>query len=202
VDRGELDLARCPAVVGEVLALGARAAAESGGAFSTSLPLPGDPDGRRRLDPSGVVKGWAAERAARHLARLEGTDHCLSVGGDVTCRADPGSAPWRIGVEDPHDPSRVVAVVPLWTGAVATSGTAHRGAHLVDARTGRPPVGVASVTVIGPSLTWTDIDATAAYAQGGQAATWLRNRPVDSALVVTTDGTVTTVVPDRRPAVG
>ncbi|GAA3577020.1 FAD:protein FMN transferase [Microlunatus spumicola] len=202
LDRGELDLAACPAVVAEVLALGERASAESDGGFSTSLPVPGDPAGRRRLDPSGVVKGWAAERAARHLARLDATDHCLSVGGDVTCRADRGSAPWRIGVEDPRDPSRLVAVVPVRTGAVATSGTVHRGAHLVDARTGRAPVGVASVTVIGPSLTWADIDATAAYAQGAGAAAWLRTRPVDSALVVAPDGGVTTVVPDRRSAAG
>ena len=31
----------------------------------------------------------------------------------------------------------------------------------MDARTGRPATGVASVTVTGPSLTWADIDATA-----------------------------------------
>ena len=91
----------------------------------------------------------------------------------------------------------MIAVVPLRTGAVATSGTAHRGAHLVDARTGRPPTGVTSVTVIGPSLTWADIDATAAYAQGDRAAAWLRTRPIDSALVVAADGRVTTVVPPR-----
>lgn len=201
--RGELDLARCPAEVAEVVALGGRASQESGGAFSILLPVdPADPDGERRLDPSGVVKGWAAERAARHLAALEATDFCLSAGGDVVGRAGPASEPWRIGVEDPHDPTRVLAVVPLRAGAVATSGTVHRGAHLVDARTGRVPEGIASVTVIGPSLTWADIDATAAYAQGGQAASWLRTRPVDSALVVATDGTITTVVPDRRPVVG
>lgn len=198
LDRDELDLGACPAEVAEVLALGARAEAASAGAFSTRLPAdPLDPDGRRRLDPSGVVKGWAAERAARHLAQLEDTDFCLSAGGDITCRAAAGSDPWRIGIEDPHDPTRVIAVVPLRTGAVATSGTAHRGAHLVDARTGRSPSGVASVTVIGPSLTWADIDATAAYAQGAGAAAWLRTRPIDSALVVGADGRVATVVPTR-----
>ena len=194
--RGELDLDDCPPEVGEVLALGARAAEESGGAFSVWLPVDTpEGDGRRRLDPSGVVKGWAAERAARHLDALDGTDHCLSVGGDITCRAAPTSEPWRIGIEDPYDPDRVLAVVPLRTGAVATSGTAHRGAHLVDARTGLAPTGVASVTVIGRSLTWADIDATAAYAQGDRAAAWLRTRPVRSALVVTSDGRATTVVP-------
>ena len=196
LDRGELDLEQCPAEVTEVLELGRRAAEASGGAFSTYLPTdPGVAAGRRQLDPSGVVKGWAADRASQHLADLDDTDFCLSAGGDVVCRAHPDREPWRIGIEDPHDPNRVIAVVPLHAGAVATSGTVHRGAHLVDARTGQPPEGVASVTVIGPSLTWADIDATAAYVQGGHAATWLRTRPIYGALVVSPNGTATRVHP-------
>ena len=183
--RGEVTLEQCPPEVREVVALGEEAAEASGGAFSIFLPDPAASGGPRRLDPSGVVKGWAAERAARHLALLHDTDFCLSAGGDITCRAASGSAPWRIGIEDPHDPARVLAVVPLRTGAVATSGTAHRGAHLVDARTGRPPEGIASVTVVGTSLTWADIDATAAYALSEQAVAWLHTRPIHSALVVT-----------------
>jgi len=38
-------------------------------------------------------------------------------------------------IEHPLDPARLIAVVPVSTGAVATSGTAHRGQHLVDGRT-------------------------------------------------------------------
>ena len=125
---------------------------------------------------------------------------CLSAGGDMVCHvADPAGDPWRVGIEDPHDPRRVVAVVPVRSGAVATSGTAHRGAHLVDARTGRAPAGVASVTVIGPSLTWADIDATAAYARGIGAADWLRTRVGHNALVVWADAT-STVIDGRREA--
>jgi thiamine biosynthesis lipoprotein len=191
--RGEIDVADCPPEVAEVLALGAAAEEQSGGAFSIRLP---GPDGRVVLDPSGVVKGWAVERAAAALRDLPDTDFCLSAGGDMTCRTlDPAGPPWRIGVEDPADPSRVLAVIPVFTGAVATSGTAHRGQHLVDARTGRAPAGVASVTVIAGSLTWADIDATAAYAQGPDAARWLETRPGRSALVVWADGSTTTVEP-------
>jgi thiamine biosynthesis lipoprotein len=179
-----------------VLELGAAAERQSGGAFSLRLP---GPDGRVRLDPSGVVKGWAVERAAAALRALDETDFCLSAGGDMTCRTlDPAGPPWRIGVEDPADPGRVLAVVPVRTGAVATSGTAHRGQHLVDARTGRAPEGVASVTVVAGSLTDADIDATAAYAQGPDAARWLESRPGRSGLVVWADGSTTTVEPVLR----
>ena len=196
--RREIGLEDCPPEVAEVLALAAAAERRSHGAFSVWLP---GPDGEVRLDPSGVVKGWAAERAAEPLRDLPGTDFCLSAGGDVTCATtDPDARPWRIGIEDPADPRRVLAVVPVHTGAVATSGTAHRGAHLLDARTGLPPAGVASVTVITGSLTWADIDATAAYAHGSDAARWLETRPGRSGLVVWDDGSTTVVapVPSRR----
>jgi thiamine biosynthesis lipoprotein len=180
--RGEIGLADCPPEVAEVLAIGAAAERASGGAFAV----------RRRgvLDPSAVVKGWAAERAAAALAALPDTDFCLSAGGDLTCRTlDPDAPPWRIGIEDPRNPTRLVAVVPIRSGAVATSGTAHRGAHIIDARSGRAPIGLASVTVIGDSLTAVDVDATAAFALGTSGERWLEGRGHRAALVVRTDGT-------------
>lgn len=184
--RGEIDLVDCPPEVAEVLALGEQAERESGGAFSCFLPTRG---GDLLFDPTGVVKGWAVERASRHLRGLEGTDFSLSAGGDLVCRTwRPDGEPWRIGIEDPHDITRLVATVPVHNGAVATSGTVHRGAHLLDARTGLAPEGVASVTVVADSLTWADIDATAAYAQGRGAADWLRGRPNRTGLVVWADG--------------
>jgi thiamine biosynthesis lipoprotein len=186
--RGEITLADCPPEVREVLELGQIARVQSDGAF----------DVRRRtgaggtvLDPSGVVKGWAVQRASAWLHALPETDFCLSAGGDMVCHTDdPAGRPWRVGIEDPADPTRLVAVVPVRRGAVATSGTAHRGEHLVDARTGRPPALVASVTVVAGSLTWADIDATAAYALDGDAATWLRGRPGRSGLVIWRDGRI------------
>ncbi len=179
-----------------MLALGRTAEQESDGAFNLWLP---DADGKPVLDPSGVVKGWAVERAAAALRALPDTDFCLSAGGDMTCRTiDPAGPPWRIGIEDPRDTSRILAVVPLHDGAVATSGTAHRGQHLIDARTGRSPSGIASVTVVANSLTWADIDATAAYVQGRDAARWLSTRPGRTGLVVWDDGSTTTVSPTPR----
>jgi thiamine biosynthesis lipoprotein len=184
--RGEIALEDCPGEVSEVLALGEVARQESGGAFDVRRT---GPDGQVVLDPSGVVKGWAVERAARPLAALPDTDMCLSAGGDLVCRvAGPRSPAWRIGIENPRDPTRVVAVVAVRDGAVATSGLAHRGGHVVDARTGEVPTAVASVTVLGDDLTWADIDATAAFAQDRDALRWLCTRPGRRGLVVWTDG--------------
>lgn len=191
LDRGELKVQQCPREVIEVLELGRQAEQQSGGAFSIHLPAK---DGRRRLDPSGVVKGWAVQRVSAILAALDDTDFCLSAGGDMVCHTTDIERPdWRIGIEHPLRPGSMIAVVPIRNGAIATSGTAHRGQHLIDARTGRPAEGVASVTVIGPSLTWVDIDATAAYAHGPDAANWLEGRPGHTGLVVWPDATTTVI---------
>jgi thiamine biosynthesis lipoprotein len=111
----------------------------------------------------------------------------------MVCFAGPEAAPWRVGIEDPDDPSRVLAVVPVRQGAVATSGLAHRGAHITDARTGRVPTEVASVTVVADDLVRADLDATAAFALDAEAATWLAERG-STGLVVWRDG--------RREVVG
>lgn len=74
-------------------------------------------------------------------------------------------------------------------GAVATSGLTHRGAHLVDTRTGRVPEGLASVTVVAEDLVSADIDATAAFALGPDGLEWLSSRPGRSGPVVDQDGT-------------
>ena len=186
--RGEIEIADAPAEVAEVLEIGAAAERDSGGAFAVWRA--------GTFDPSGVVKGWAVERAASALKTLTDTDYCLSAGGDMVCHSD--TAPWRIGIENPADPSVVLAIVPVTNGAVATSGTAHRGQHLVDARTGRPPEAIASVTVMAASLTDADVDATAAYVLGREAAQWLRTRPGRTGLVVWADGR-TTIVGGQAP---
>ena len=186
--RGELTVAECPSEVAEVLELGRLARAQSDGAFDVRRRAA---DGTDVLDPSGVVKGWAVQRASAWLHALTDTDFCLSAGGDMVCHTeDPAGEPWRIGIEDPADPTRLIGHLPVTRGGVATSGTAHRGAHILDARTGRVPTRVASVTVVADTLTWADIDATAAYALDGEAARWLRTRPRRSAVVVWRDGSV------------
>ena len=188
--RGEVTLAECDPAVAEVLRLGDDARVASGGAFDVCLP---GADGVRRLDPSGVVKGWAVDRAIAPLLALDETDVCLSAGGDMVCHvADPDGAAWMIGIEHPLDPSRLVARVPVHRGAVATSGSAHRGAHVVDARSGRAQEALASVTVIGADLTSVDIDATSALALGIDGPAWLGSR-WRTGVVVWADGRAETV---------
>ncbi|MET9407717.1 FAD:protein FMN transferase [Streptomyces sp. NPDC002935] len=181
--RGELTVEECDPEVAEVLELGAEAERVSDGWFSTRY--------EGQLDPTGIVKGWAAERAALHLAAAGASGVSVNGGGDVQLCGVPGPhRPWRVGVSDPLRPGSLAAVISA-AGvdelAVATSGTAERGAHIVDPRTGRSAVtDLLAVTVVGPRLTWVDAWATAAFAMGSRAGLdWLESLPDVEALLVT-----------------
>lgn len=173
IDAGHLSATDADPNVREVLRLAERAEELTGGLFCVHLPRR---DGSRHLDPSGIVKGWAAERALRIVERLEGHDVCLNAGGDVAVGTAGGGPAWRVGVEQPGG-GGVVAVVERVGGAVATSGTSARGQHLVDPRTGAAADGLASMTVVGPSLMWADVLATAAYVSGAEGVRWVQRFP-------------------------
>lgn len=113
------------------------------------------------LDPSGVVKGWAAS-AAFAGSGLTDREAYLNAGGDLVVSG--GS--WRIGIEHPADPTGLLTVLTVTGGAVATSGTVHRGPHLWDPRTGAPARDPWQATVVGPELVWADVLATAAAVAG------------------------------------
>jgi thiamine biosynthesis lipoprotein len=150
------------------------------------------------LDPAGFVKGWAVERAARLLDEAGLRQWCLSLGGDMQM----GDAPdvhedeprgWKIGIADPSDRGRVVSGLLVQRGAVATSGTAERGRHIIDPRNGEPAEHWASFTVCGPSLTWADAFATTAFVMGEPGVEWVHRFAGYTALAVRADGSVVTV---------
>ncbi|MFF8575255.1 FAD:protein FMN transferase [Streptomyces sp. NPDC015140] len=181
--RDEVTVDACAPEVAEVLELAAEAERVSDGWFSTRY--------RGRLDPTGIVKGWAVERAARRIAAAGATGVSLNGGGDVQLLGSPGARrPWRVGVSDPLRPGGLAAVVSAAGAAelaVATSGSAERGAHVVDPRTGRSAVtDLLSVTVVAPRLTWADCWATAAFAMGSrEGLRWLESLPGVEGLLIT-----------------
>ncbi|MFI9613830.1 FAD:protein FMN transferase [Streptomyces sp. NPDC052023] len=181
--RGEVTVGECDPEVAEVLELAAEAERVSEGWFSTTY--------EGRLDPTGIVKGWAVERAARLLAAAGASGVSVNGGGDVQLLGVPGpERPWRVGVSDPLRPGGLAAVVSAAGArelAVATSGTAERGAHIVDPRTRKSAVSdLLAVTVVAPSLTWADCWATAAFARGARdGLAWLESLPDVEALLIT-----------------
>ncbi|WP_052397365.1 FAD:protein FMN transferase [Streptomyces sp. NRRL F-5123] len=180
---GTLALSRCSPEVWEVMRLCEAAERRTRGYFSAHYA--GGPD----FDPTGLVKGWAVERAAAMLASSGAEAVCVNGGGDIQTHGGP----WRIGVAHPLLRGALAAVVLAPPGAslaVATSGPAERGPHILDPHTGRPPADpLASLTVVAVSLTDADVHATAGYAMGGAAArAWLESLPATEAQAVTPSG--------------
>ena len=181
--RGSLALADCAPELAEVLAACAEVGARSGGYFTTR------PGGR--FDPSGYVKGWAIERAAAMLTAAGSAEHSVNGGGDIQCVGDRGPGqPWRVGIADPLRPGSLALVVTGQDFAVATSGIAERGAHIINPHTGQPAAGLASLTVVGARLAVADAYATAAFAMGPGARDWVESLDDYEAFAVTPGGQV------------
>ena len=185
INRGDLHMLDASPEVIEVVDACTWLEHASNGAFRARRP------GDAIVDPAGFVKGWAAELAAKHLDRAGLCHWYLAVGGDIQTRGTTGDgSPWRIAIADPNDedPQTIRAVVEVDGLAVATSGTAARGRHLWDGRTDDPADSLASMTVVGPHLTWADSFATAAFVMGLDGVDWVSNFTGYRALAITKQG--------------
>jgi thiamine biosynthesis lipoprotein len=125
------------------------------------------------IDPSGLVKGWAVDRAASILIDAGLRNFAVNIAGDMRLRGRAVPEPfWSVGIQHPLERGSIAAVVQANDLAVATSGAYERGDHVLDPHTRRPPVGVLSVTVVGPELATADAYATAVFAMGEAGVNW------------------------------
>lgn len=184
--RGEIVLGDADLRVAEVEAASRAAAIATGGLFSAMW--------RGWFDPTGIVKGWAVESAARrHLASL--VEHEIAVGinagGDLQLFTAPDADwRWNIAVADPHRPGEAIATLEVADGAVATSGSAERGHHIIDPRTGEAARGTASATVVADGLAQADLWATAAVVAGFEDRSWIPRSGTRTGIVIAEDGRV------------
>ena len=133
-----------------------------------------------RVDLGGIAKGFAVDRCFEELRRMGARNVMVNLGGNLRCGgcARPGK-PWRIGVRDPFDRTRIAGRLHLTGGmAVATSGDyerfveldGERYAHIIDPCTGRPVRGTAAVTVVSTNAARADAMSTALFVAGTDAA--------------------------------
>jgi thiamine biosynthesis lipoprotein len=181
--RGEISRGDAPPEVAEVLELCATAREISGGWFDP-WAMPGG------VDPTGYVKGWAAQRALDALVSTGVSGALVNAAGDIASfGGTDGAQPFRIGIVDPFSPSQLACVVELG-GAIATSGTYERGGHLIDPHTGQPTAGVASASVCGPDLGLADALATAVAVAGEAGLNFVEPLEGYECLVIRFDGTM------------
>ena len=180
-------------------------------------------------DPTGLVKGWAIDKATtRFLSPLVTTCNdeahgttgdefqkspveavALNGGGDIRVAVSQHSDHiWNIGIENPEDTGRIIARSSMHNGAVATSGFSKRGRHITYTANGEV---LRQLTVISDNLEDADMWATAGIASGLDSWTHMARDHELDAIAVRENGEILqftdgmkisrrhTANPDTRP---
>lgn len=132
-----------------------------------------------KLDPSGLVKGWAIDNAAKLLQAKGIKNFYVEAGGDIQVDGtDAANNPWAIGIRNPFNINEIIKVVHLKDQGMATSGTYIRGQHIYNPhRENQDITDVMSLTVIAANVYEADRFATAAFAMGKKGIAFIESRP-------------------------
>jgi thiamine biosynthesis lipoprotein len=157
------------------------------------------------LDFGGASKGLALDLAVPALRGLPG----LITAGSSTLAVGhkPDGEPWRVGIEDPREVGRVLAVVSSEsTLSVSTSGDYQtyferdgvRYHHILDPATGLPARGLRSLTVFGTmSGLDADILSTALFVMGRERALDYARTHVIGVYLVDDRGSAASFIPPQ-----
>lgn len=158
INRGELKEEDFSKDMKHILKLAEQTKRETDGFFDIKK------DGK--LDPSGIVKGYAIFEGANTLRKKGYKNFYLEIAGDVEIAGLKEGKKWRVGIQNPFNPQEIVKVIYLTNCGVATSGTYQRGEHIYNPKTGKNTTEIASISVVGPNVYEADRFATAAFAMG------------------------------------
>ena len=184
INRGELAEEDYSDAVKTVLALSEQTRQETQGYFDI------EHDGR--IDPSGIVKGWAIYQAAQMLKEARFANFYIDAGGDIQVAGTNNGQPWRIGIRNPFNRAENVKVLAITDKGVATSGTAIRGQHVYNPfEPGEPIEDIVSLTVIGPNVYEADRFATAAFAMGRRGIYFSERLPGFEGYMIDSSGRAT-----------
>lgn len=105
-------------------------------------------------------EGYATDNC-RAMMKAKGIEAGIINGsGDMsTWGKQPNGKEWNIGITNPFETDKLIAVVPISNGAVTTSGSyekfvvlnGKRYSHIINPATGYPATELCSVTVFGPN---------------------------------------------------
>jgi len=135
-----------------------------------------------RIGFGAVGKGYAADRVKALWMAKGVKSGVINASGDLTAwGTQPDGSPWKIGIADPDNPSKIMLWLPVNNAAVATSGNYEqyfeqngiRYSHNIDPVSGKPVPFIKSVTVVSPSAELSDALATAVTVMGREAGMYL-----------------------------
>jgi thiamine biosynthesis lipoprotein len=115
---------------------------------------------RLHLDLGAVGKGYALDRMAEMLREWQIAAACLNAGGSSVLALDePAGGAWEAGLGEEHGYRRIA----LRQASLSASGTAVKGSHLIDPRTGKPALRTTRVWALAPNAAQADALSTAFF---------------------------------------
>ncbi len=146
-----------------------------------------------------IAKGYAVDRAVKILQEEGIADAFINAGGDLkSIGMKSPNQPWKIGLQHPRYPEKMIGAFSLSKRAIATSGDyqkyfiqeGERYHHILNPKTGRPAKesGVVSATVLADSVMDADALATALFVMGPQALEQIRLLENVEAMVILKTG--------------
>ena len=145
-------------------------------------------------------KGYAADKG-RELMENKGIKAgIVNASGDMTTwGVKPNGKAWNVGITNPFDEEKYLAIISLKREAVTTSGSyekyvefnGKRYAHIINPVTGYPATGLISVTVIGPSAEQANGFSTSIMVLGkDKGLALIQKHPAYRCVMVTDDGEI------------
>lgn len=137
------------------------------------------------IDPGGMGKGYALERAARMIRESGISSAFLDFGStQVAIGAPPGEEGWLVGIRNPADPERPVVTVLLKDAAISTSGQYEQCfekdgvvyGHILDPKTCRTVSHTVSATAVCSDAGRADAMSTALVVRGEKEGLELARR--------------------------
>ena len=185
INRGEISVDEISAEMREVFAIAEKTREESNGYFDIHRP-----DGR--IDPSGIVKGWAIKNAAE-IIRTGHQNFFVNAGGDIAMSGkNSEGGEWSVGIRNPFNINEIVKVVYPRGKGIATSGSYIRGNHIYNPHNSSAELKeIVSISVIGPDVLEADRFATAAFAMGKEGIMFIENLAGLEGYAIDADGIAT-----------
>jgi thiamine biosynthesis lipoprotein len=140
-----------------------------------------------KIDPSGIVKGYAINEASKMLLKKGYKNFYIEIGSDFAINGLKNGEKWKVGIANPFEKGEIVKVLKVTNCGVATSGNYIRGNHIFNPFKVKKKSFVKSLTVIGPNVYDADRFATACFAMGEKGLLFLEKKKNFEGYMVTND---------------
>ena len=162
------------------------------------------------IDSGGIMKGYAASKAAGVLKKHGVNSGIVAVAGDIsTFGLKPDGSPWRVGIRDPRAQGKdeVMAALPLRDMSMSTSGdyerffimNGRRFHHLISPKTGYPSGECRSVSIIATDGAFADAFATGIFMLGPETGVKILEELGLEGIIIDRKGSLHTTPGIREP---